>query len=276
MHAVLNMKKLILIAITGVLLASCNEYQKALKSTDIVEKFKVGSELYDAGKYNKANRLFVQVVPKYRGKPQAERLMYMYSRTFYEMRDYYTANYQFERFVSAYPNSQKAEEAAFLGAKSYYFLSPAYTKEQKETHEAIEKLQSFINSFPQSELIPEANKLVKELDFKLEKKAFEIARNYNRVGPFTRDYQAAIKSFDNFLLDYPGSSLREQALFYRLDSAYKLAINSVEWKMENRLNKAITYYEQFVGQYPESEYLEDAREMHEEMSGLLENFNTKS
>ncbi|MBT8270861.1 MAG: outer membrane protein assembly factor BamD, partial [Bacteroidia bacterium] len=198
------MKKLILIVLTGFLLVSCNEYQKALKATDIVEKFKVGSELYDAGKYNKANRLFVQVVPKYRGKPQAERLMYMYSQTFYEMRDYYTANYQFERFVSAYPNSQKVEEAAFLGAKSYYFLSPAYTKEQKETYEAIEKLQAFINSFPQSEYIAEANTLVKELDFKLEKKAFEIAKNYNRVGPFTRDYKAAIKSFDNFLLDYPG------------------------------------------------------------------------
>ena len=276
MHAVLNMKKLTLLLLLGFVLVSCNEFQKALKSEDIVEKFKIATELYDAGKYNKANRLFVQIVPKYRGKPQAERLMYMYSRSFYEMKDYYTANYQFERFVSGYPNSQKAEEAAFLGAKSYYHLSPGYTKEQKETHDAIEKLQSFINSYPQSEYIAEANVLVRELDYKLERKAFEIAKNYNRIGPFTRDYRAAIKSFDNFLLDYPGSTLREEALFYRLDSAYKLAINSVEWKMEERLNKAINYYEQFISKYPESEFQEDARDMHTELIELLKNFNTKS
>ncbi|MBT8252956.1 MAG: outer membrane protein assembly factor BamD, partial [Bacteroidia bacterium] len=175
-----------------------------------------------------------------------------------------------------YPDSDKVEEAAFLGAKSYYELSPAFSKEQKETVEAIEKLQGFINSFPRSEYIAEANELVKELDFKLERKAFEIAKQYNKIGPFSRDYQAAIKAFDNFLLNYPGSSLKEEALFYRLDSAYKLAINSVEWKMEERLNKAISYYQQFIKKYPESPFNEDATKMHEEMEDLLKNFSVKS
>ena len=112
------MKKIIYTLIIIISFSSCNEYQKALKSTDIGTKFKLGLELYDAEKWSKANRLFVQIVPKYRGKPQAQKLMYMYSMTFYKMGDYYTANYQFERFVSSYPNSEKAEESAFLGAKS--------------------------------------------------------------------------------------------------------------------------------------------------------------
>ena len=114
-------------------LSSCGEYQKALKSDSIADKFKMGESLYNEGKFGKANRLFQQIVPKYRGKPQAEKLMFMYSNTFYETKDYYTANYQFERFVSAYPNSEKVPEASFLAAKSYYQLSPAYSKEQKET-----------------------------------------------------------------------------------------------------------------------------------------------
>ncbi len=270
------MKKTILILAITALLSSCNEYQKALRSTDVAEKFKMGTSLYDEGKYNKANRLFVQIVPKYRGKPQAERLMYMYSKTFYENRDYYTANYQFERFVSAYPESQKAEEAAFLGAKSYYFLSPVYTKEQKETTEAIQKLQGFINAFPSSEYADEANKLVQELDFKLEKKAFEIAKQYNKIGPFTRDYQACISAFDNFLLNYPGTVLREEALYYRLDAAFKLAINSVEWKMEDRITKAIGYYDQFIGKYPESEFRANIDDMNQELIELKQKFDTKS
>ncbi len=270
------MKKLIYIFLVTSVISSCNEYQEALKSESIADKFKLGTALFDEGKFGKANRLFIQIVPKFRGKPQAEKLMYMYSHTFYETHDYYTANYQFERFVSAYPNSEKLEEAAFLGAKSYYHLSPLYSKEQKETLEAIEKLQNFINSYPSSSYTAEANELIQELDYKIEKKAFSIAEQYNKIGPYTRDYQASIKAFDNFLLNYPGSAFREEAVYLRLDSAYKLAINSVEWKMEDRLKKAISYYEQFIKSYPSSQYLEDNNKMHEEMNALLTSFSTKS
>ena len=64
------------------LLTSCSEFNKAMKSPDVAEKFRVGTELYEAGKWNKAHRLFAQIVPNYRGKPQAEKLMYMYAMSF--------------------------------------------------------------------------------------------------------------------------------------------------------------------------------------------------
>lgn len=270
------MKKLFYIAIVFIAFSSCSEYQKALKSEEISEKFKMGTELYDAGKYNKANRLFVQIVPKYRGRPQAEKLMYMYSMTFYNTRDYYTANYQMERFVSAYPESEKVQEIAFLGAKSYYHLSPVFSKEQKETVDAIQKLQDFINTYPESEYMSEANELVQELDFKLEKKAFEIAKEYNKTGPHSRDYQAAITAFDNFIIDFPGTSLKEDAMYYRLDSAYKMAVNSVEWKKEQRLKDAIEYYNSFRKSFAESKYGQERDDMVEELNALLQNYNSKS
>jgi len=228
--------------------------------------------MFEAEKYSKANRLFEQIVPKYRGKPQAQKLMYMYSMTFYKTKDYYTANYQFERFVSSYPESEKAEESAFLGAKSYYQLSPIYTKEQKETIVAIEKLQGFINRYPESEYLSEANTLIKELEYKLENKAYSIAKQYNHI----EDYQASIKSFDNFILEFPGTTLKEKAMFYKFDAAYKLAINSVPWKKEERLNAAVTYYNSFNKTYANSELIEEANLMSEEINELLKEFNTKS
>lgn len=267
------MKKILYILFATVVFSSCSEYQKALKSEEIATKFKMGEELYNEGKYAKANRLFAQIVPNYRGKPQAEKLMYLYSNTFYKMRDYYLAGYQFERFASSYPKSEKVEEASFTSAKSYYMLSPNYTKDQKDTKEAIEKLQLFINLYPDSEYIAEANTLVKELDFKLEQKAYSIAKQYNHV----EDFEASIKSFDNFIFDFPGSSLREDALFYRLDSAYRLAINSVEYKKQNRLATAKSYYTAFKTNYATSEHIEDADQMLMVIEEhLKENNSTKS
>ena len=62
------MKKLVYLFAFLLVLTSCSEFQKALKSEDVATKFKLGTELYDAGKYNKANRLFAQIVPNYVGK----------------------------------------------------------------------------------------------------------------------------------------------------------------------------------------------------------------
>src|SRR5690606_20283893 len=150
----------------------------------------------------------------YKGKPQAEKLMFMYANSFYMMKDYYSAGYQFERFESQYPKSEKIEEAAFLGAKSFYMRSPIYTKDQTETKQAIEKLQTFINSYSESEYLAQANTLIKELDYKLEKKDFEIAKLYNNIANFdSADYEASIKAFDNFLVDYPGTTFREEAMY---------------------------------------------------------------
>ena len=264
------MKKFLYILVLLTVLSSCSEYHKALKSVDIATKFKMGEELFKEGKFSKANKLFAQIVPSYRGKPQAQKLMYLYSLSFYEMNDYYLAGYQCERFAASYPNSEKIEEISFTGAKSYYMLSPVYTKDQENTTEAIEKLQEFINLFPNSSYVAEANTLVKELDFKLEKKAFSTAKQYNHIS----DYDASIKSFDNFVFDFPGSTLSEDALFYRLDAAFKLATNSVEFKKQNRLETAKSYANALLKRYNETKYTEEVNNMLTEIDELLIDYSS--
>ncbi|MFD0988991.1 outer membrane protein assembly factor BamD [Mariniflexile jejuense] len=275
------MNKFLYILLAFTILSSCSEYQKALKNEDIATKFKMGEDYYNEGKFAKANKLFAQIVPNYRGKPQAEKLMFLYSNSFFQMKDYYTAGYQFERFASSYPKSEKLEEASFLGSKSYYMLSPIYSKDQKETKEAIEKLQNFINLFPQSEYLSEANKLVKELDYKLEKKAFETAKQYNTIS----DFPASVKSFDNFMFNFPGSTLREEALYYRLDSAYKLAVNSVEYKntingvvhlKKERLEQAKEFSTAFKKAFANSKHLEEVNKMASTIDEELQKYSTKS
>lgn len=272
------MKNFFYILITFTVLSACSEYQKVLKAEEIAPKFKMGEDLYNEGNFAKANKLFAQIVPNYRGKPQAEKLMYLYSNSFYKMKDYYISGYQFERFAASYPKSEKLEEASFLSAKSYYMLSPIYSKDQKETTEAIEKLQTFINLFPESEYLAEANVLIKELDFKLQKKAFEIGKQYNRIS----DYPASVRSFDNFIFEFPGSTLKEEALFYKLDSAYKLAMNSLEAKRtltgivqlkKQRLEQAKEFYITFKKTFANSEHISEVDAMALDIEEELKNYS---
>ena len=261
-------KKIISLLLVLVVFASCSEYQKALKTEDVAVKFEVATKLYDAGKYADAIRLIEQIAPAYRGKPQAEKLFYMFSMSYYNTKQYYLAAYQFESFVSGYPKSEKIEEAAYLGAKCFSKLSPVYSLDQVDTFKAIEKLQGFIDSYPNSTYLPEANKTLRELNDKLEKKVFENAKQYNTI----MEYKAAMVALDNFVSDYPGTPYKEDALFYKYDSAYQLAINSVPDKMEERLNIAKTAYSSLIKFKPDTKYKKVADEMFARIETDLKNF----
>jgi outer membrane protein assembly factor BamD len=251
------MKKIISLLLLTVLFVSCNEYQKALKNDDVAVKFEMGTKLYEAGKYTKAIRLFEQIAPAYRGKPQAEKLFYMFAQSYYKTGQYYLAGYQFESFTSGYPKSEKVQEAAYLGPKSYSMLSPVYSLDQTDTYKAIDKLQAFIDTYPNSEYLPEANETVRVLSEKIEKKVFENAKGYNTIS----DYKSALVALDNFIADYPGTPFKEDALYYKFDSAYQLGINSVESKKEERLNVAKTAYTSLMRFNAETKYKGKANEM---------------
>lgn len=263
------MKKFLYLVLVGVFFCSCSEYQKALKSDDVAVKFDLASRLYEKGKYAKAIRLFEEIAPSYRGKPQAEKMFYMFSQSYYKSKQYYLAGYQFESFSSSYPKSEKVEEASFLGAKCYSMLSPAYSLDQTDTNKAINKLQEFIDTYPNSAYIAEANTVLKKLTDKIEKKIFENAKQYNTIS----DFKSALVAFDNFISDYPGTKFKEEALFYRLDSAYKLAINSVPAKMQERLNVAKVAYSNLIKFNNNTNYKQKADEMLAKIDKDLQQFS---
>jgi len=232
---------------------SCSEYQKILNSDNINMKYKAAEKYYDLGEFRRANRLFEQLVPSFRGKPQAERLDFFFADSYYQIKNYYLAAYQFENFIKSFPKSQKVELASFLVAKSHYLMSPKYSLDQEETNSAIEKLQIFINNYPESEYMNECNQLVNELQNKIEKKQFEIAKQYYVI----YDYRAAINALDNFISEFVGTKYREEALYYKFLSSYEIAINSVESKKMERLKDLKQLYINIIQYYPETLFLAD-------------------
>ncbi len=263
------MNKIFSFLLVSILFASCSQYQKALKSDDVAVKSEAANAMYEAGKYTKAIRLYEQIAPAYKGKPSAERLFFLYSNSLYKTKQYYLAGYQFENFAASYPKSEKREEATFLAAECFYNLSPVYSLDQTDTEKALEKVQKFIDVYPNSEYLPKANQYVKELREKQEKKAYEIAKQYNSIS----DFKASLKAFDNFIADFPGTPYKEQALFYRLDSAYKLAINSIESKKQERLDYAKVTYTNLIKFKSDTTYKEKADNMLAEIEKELQQFS---
>lgn len=210
-----------------------------------------------------------QIVPAFRGRPQAEKLMFMYASTFYNLKDYLLAGYQFERFTETYPKSDSAQVAAYRSAKSYYHESPRFSLDQKDTYKAIEKLQAFINQYPASPYRTQANALVAELNGKLELKAIGIAQQNLKIGAYLNDYRPAITSFENFIIDHPGSVYRKDAYYGRLRAAYLLAINSRPALQKQRLVQAQNAHKSFLKYFAKSELRGAADKMAQDINERL-------
>ena len=143
-----------------------------------------------------------------------------------------------------------------MEAKSYFMLSPLYTLDQEDTFTGIDKLQVFINRFPNSEYLTEALELMEQLQNKIEKKEFEISKQYYTI----RDYSSAIKSLDNFIADNPGTIFREEALYFRWLSQYEIAINSIESRINDRITELERSLENFLRYYPDTIFIDDLSE----------------
>ena len=109
----------------------------------------------------------------------------------------------------------------------------------------------------------QANAMAKELTTKKEKKAFEIARQFTRLGKsYILDYSiSAIASLDNFLSDHPGSIYREDAFYLKVEATTNLALNSTLDKKEERLQEARAAYNNLLKYYPETKYSKNAKDL---------------
>lgn len=256
------MRSIFPILLIAIFVSSCNEYQKVLKNEDVKAKYDLAQKYYEEGDYKRAKRLYEQIAPKYVGKPQGERVMFFFADTYFKTKDYYLAGYQFERFIKSYPKSDKIQEASFLGAKSYFELSPAYSLDQTDTDKALSRLQSFINTYPESEYFAEANTMARELTAKKEKKQIEIAKQFNKLGAFNYPILiSAITALDNFISDNPGSIYREEALYYRIEATTNLALNSTENRKKERLEEAQASYNNLMRYFPETKFKKKADDL---------------
>ncbi|MGB0827900.1 MAG: outer membrane protein assembly factor BamD [Flavobacteriaceae bacterium] len=252
--------------------SACSDYQKLLNSDDVSEKYKQAEVYYNNGEYRKANRLFEQIIPKYRGKPQAQRIIFFFAESYFQTKSYYLAAYQYENFTKSYPKSDRVQEATFKAAKSYYFQSPRHSLDQEDTFTALEKLQVFLNLYPESEYADEANQMIAELQEKLEKKDFEIAKQYYTI----RDYKAAIKANENFVSGFPGTKFREESLYVKFIASYEIAINSIDAKKQERLEDLIQQYNTLLRYYPETLFLADLDKRMTQVYAELKQFDQKT
>ncbi len=265
--AMIKKGKILLLLVFIAALTSCSKYQRVLNdNADAGGKYGAAVDYYEQGKYHKALRLFEDLRSRFRGTPRDERLNYYIAHCYYEENDYVLGSYYFNKFAKDFPNSKDAEEAKFMAAFCYYKDSPRYSLDQSTTMEAIKEFQVFIDQYPNSERISECNRILDDLRGKLEKKDYENAYLYFKIG----DYQASVVALENVLKDYPDSDRKENILFTILKARYIYASRSIQQRQKERYELALKAYEEFIKEFPSSDYMKEVNDIYTKSLSQLE------
>jgi outer membrane protein assembly factor BamD len=210
--------------------------------------------------------LFENILPIIKGRPEAELAQYYYAYSYYYQQKYILSAHYFQTFYETYSRSEHAEESMFMHAYSLYQESPVPNLDQQSTVEAIDAMQRFMNRYPYSEHIDQAQQIINELQLKLEIKAFDNAKLYYDL----ENYKAALVAFDNFQNDFPDSHLNEENSFLIMKTQYKLASQSIRSLQKERFHTTIKYYENFVDKYPNSKFIREAEDIYQRSLDSIE------
>ena len=274
------MKKYIaIVLLSGAFLASCGEYNKVIKSTDYINKYEAAKSYFGQGQYLKASTLLEELIPILKGTSDAEESLYMLAMTYYNQGDYISASHYFTNYYNTYPKGTYTELARFHSGKALYLDTPEARLDQSSTYKAIQELQMFMEYFPQSERKSEAQVMIFALQDKLVLKEYLSAKMYYDLGTYTgnasmtadgqingNNFLACITTAENILKDYPYTSMREDVSILLLRAKYKLGVESVLEKIEERMRETIDEYYAFKNEFPESKYMKEVEKIYKEAS----------
>ena len=265
------MKKNILITLlAALLLSSCGEYNKLLKSTDYEYKYEAAKNYFAKGQYNRAATLLNELIAILKGTDKAEESLYMLGMSYYNQKDYQTAAQTFIQYYNVYPRGTFTELARFHAGKALYLDTPEPRLDQSGTYSAIQQLQMFMEYFPQSSKKEEAQNMIFALQDKLVMKEYLSAKLYYNMGNYLgNNYQACVITAQNALKDYPYTNLREDLSILILRAKYELAVYSVEDKRAERYREAVDECYAFKNEFPESKYMKEVDRIFKEAQKML-------
>lgn len=257
----------VILGVFAVLAASSckSQYDTLLSSNDVDTKYKAAFDYFNKGKYQKSAALFESMSVLTDGTERDDTVQYYWGLSNYRYKDYVTAEANFNRFVNNFPRSPFAEEARFLRIDCLYKSTYRYELDQAPTKVAIASINEYEKDYGSNLHRDDCDAMLKDLNGRLDRKAFEGARLYYNM----EDYKAARVAFRNTLKDNSENIYREDILYYIAKSSYKYAQLSIASKQRDRYLTFMDDYLNFMSENPQSKYSKELKTLYNRAQKVL-------
>lgn len=155
---------------------------------------------------------------------------------------------EYREFLTFYPTHARADYAQLSLSKAYIEQMLAPDRDQSATRDAIKELQVFLDRYPNSLMLPEVRKLMRDAKDRLSESSYRVGLTYYKL----KWWIGAIDRFRE-VLEVDPEYTRRDAVYYHL--AESLARTGTEaGKAE-----ALPYFERLLKEFEQSEYLDRAK-----------------
>jgi outer membrane protein assembly factor BamD len=152
---------------------------------------------------------------------------------------------EFREFLTFFPTNPRADYAQYKLALSHFGQMLKPERDQTQTRETIKELEIFIARYPNSKLINDGRKKMREARDRLSQSDYLVGLHYFQW----RVYGGAINRLLAILRDDPEYSYRDGVYYYLAE-----ALMQTELKAQ-----ALPYYAKLVEEFPKSEFLAKAQ-----------------
>ncbi|MBQ7686210.1 MAG: outer membrane protein assembly factor BamD [Bacteroidaceae bacterium] len=264
----MSKKIIIALSVLALVFTSCGNYSNVLRADDYDYRYEAAKEYYAAGEFSHCYQVLEDMILLLKATDKGEESLYMLAMCYYNLKYYESASDYFERYYQSYPKGTYTELSRFYAGLSAYKQSPDSRLDQSSTYTALNCLNEYLQYYPNSPRREEVTDMIYQLQERLAQKEYESARLYYNLGNYTgncifggNNFDACIITAENTLKQYPYTRFREELMMLILRSRYKLALNSIESKAEERYRATIDEYYGFKNEFPESKYIKEADKM---------------
>ena len=224
---------------------SCSSH-KISNEEQIQINYDQGIEYYNKKKYSKAKESFQYVMLHSAGSRLALESEFYLSESLYNLGLYEEALYGYDNYARSSQNLDLIELSRFRLCESVYNLTLDYKKDQESTMDALEKIEIFLEDYPQSEYHFEALLIKSELKYRLAKKEYESAILYIKLQEYKASLIYLIELINNYFPLEPTFLTNQQPNQYDiylkelLDDARIMIVYA--YLLDNRKGMAIDFY----------------------------------
>jgi outer membrane protein assembly factor BamD len=160
---------------------------------------------------------------------------------------------EFREFLTFYPTHSRADYAQYRLAVSHAEQMLRPERDQSATRETIKELEVFVQRYPNSSIMPDARKLLREAKDRLSEASYRVGFYYYRV----KWYPGAIDRFREVLKTDPEYTNRDAVYFHLAESLV----------LTEKKSEALPYYERLLREFERSEYLDRSQKRIAELKG---------
>jgi outer membrane protein assembly factor BamD len=172
-----------------------------------------------------------------------------------------TANYllavsAYREFLTVYPSHPRSDYAQLQVGEAYFRQKNGADRDQTDTQHALEEFQRLLDQYPSSGHTEVARERIRECRQSLARAEYLAGYFYQRT---RRAWRAAVTRYEGITQEYPDYERLDEVLFRLAQCLDYLG----------RSGDAVPHLARVVGEYPQSEYADDAQKLKAEIEQLL-------